>query len=253
MLKPYADDERRAYSQQVLRTAYQNSTPPLDENAVYLQSYTGQTATDSQLALHHELRRTHPHLTLYWGVSDQSTLLPEGAVGVMMHTREWYDVLARAKYLVTNVDFERWFSRKPGQKVLQTFHGYPAKSMGIRLWRAKNFTPRRIESELRPHDARLGPDPHPGAGDGPVLPHGVRLRRSDPQPRLPARRHPPQREAPAVRERTRRLLGIEDHQTVCSTPRPGATTWPRPTGPRRWSVISTSSPPARRSATTTCC
>ena len=60
---------------------------------------------------------------------------------VMMHTREWYDVLARAKYLVTNVDFERWFSRKPGQKVLQTFHGYPAKSMGIRMWRAKNFTP----------------------------------------------------------------------------------------------------------------
>ena len=84
VLKPYAEDERRAYSQQVLRTTYQNSTPPLDENAVYLQSYTGMTATDSQLALHHELRRTHPHLTLYWGINDHSTLLPEGAVGVMM-------------------------------------------------------------------------------------------------------------------------------------------------------------------------
>ena len=28
LLKPYAEDERRAYSQQVLRTTYQNSTPP---------------------------------------------------------------------------------------------------------------------------------------------------------------------------------------------------------------------------------
>ena len=37
LLKPYADDERRAYCQQVLRTAYQNSSPPIDENAVYLQ------------------------------------------------------------------------------------------------------------------------------------------------------------------------------------------------------------------------
>ena len=41
VLKPYAEDERRAYNQQVLRTSYQNGTPPLDENAVYLQSYTG--------------------------------------------------------------------------------------------------------------------------------------------------------------------------------------------------------------------
>ncbi len=214
LLKPYAEDERRAYSQQVLRTAYQNSTPPIDENAVYLQSYTGLTATDSQLALHHELRRTHPHMTLYWGVADRSTLLPEGATGVMMYTREWYDVLARAKYLVTNVDFERWFSRKPGQKVLQTFHGYPAKSMGIRLWRAKNFTPRRIESELdrtmRDWDLILTPAPEMDqyyrteyAYDGPILSHGYPrddILVSD--------------EGPAVRERTRRLLGIEGHQTV---------------------------------------
>jgi CDP-glycerol glycerophosphotransferase len=198
----------------VLRTAYQNSTPPLDENAVYLQSYTGLTATDSQLALHHELRRTHPHLTLYWGINDRSTLLPEGAVGVMMQTREWYDVLARAKYLVTNVDFPRWFARKPGQKVLQTFHGYPAKSMGIRLWRAKNFTPRRIEEELdrtmRDWDLILTPAPEMDqyyrteyAYEGPILSHGYPrddILLSD--------------QAPAVREHTRRLLGIEDHQTV---------------------------------------
>jgi CDP-glycerol glycerophosphotransferase len=132
----------------------------------------------------------------------------------MMQTREWYDVLARAKYLVTNVDFQRWFSRKPGQRVLQTFHGYPAKSMGIRLWRAKNFTPRRIESELdrtmRDWDLILTPAPEMDqyyrteyAYEGPILSHGYPrddILVSD--------------QAPAVRERTRKLLGIDDHQTV---------------------------------------
>ena len=44
-----------------------------------------------------------------------------------------------------------------------------------------------------PDLARLGPDPHPGTGDGRVLPHRVRLRRPDLQPRLPPRRHPAQR------------------------------------------------------------
>ena len=254
LVKPYAEDERRAYFQQVLRTAYQNSSPPIDENAVYLQSYSGLTATDSQLALHHELRRTHPHLTLYWGVADRSTLLPEGAVGVMTYTREWYDVLARAKYLVTNVDFDRWFARKPGQKVLQTFHGYPAKSMGIRMWRAKNFTPTRIEAELdrtsRDWDLILTPAPEMDeyyrteyAYDGPILSHGY------PRDDILAQR----RGACGPRAHAERCWGSRTTRPSCSTHRPGATTWPRPTGPRPWSATSTSRPPARRSATTTCC
>ena len=36
------------------------------------------------------------------------------------------------------------------------------------------------------HGEEVGPDPHPHAGDGPVLPRGVPLRRRDPQPGLPA-------------------------------------------------------------------
>ena len=182
---PLADDEVGRHFQHVLRTDYRRATLPLDEKAVYLQSYTGHAATDSQVAIHEELRRSRPDLTLYWCVANAATRVPEGGVPVLMYSRRWYELLGSAQYLVTNVDFERWFERRPGQRVLQTFHGYPSKSMGISMWRAKQFSRRKIEGELRRTSARLGPDPHTGTRDGRLLPDRVRLRRSDPQPRLP--------------------------------------------------------------------
>ena len=140
--------ERGPYAQKQLQEWFRTGEHPLDEKAVYLQSYTGVAATDSQRAIHDELRRTRPDLTLYWGVADRATHVPDGGVPVQINSREYYRVLATAKYLCNNIDFDRWFVKRPGQQFLQTFHGYPAKSMGIRLWEAKLFTPRRIALEL---------------------------------------------------------------------------------------------------------
>jgi CDP-glycerol glycerophosphotransferase len=143
-----ADDERGPFAQQRLQRWYQHLELPVDGSAVYLQSYTGTGATDSPLAIHEELRRTRPDLTLYWGVASAAAPVPPGAVPLLMYSREWYRVLATARYLVSNIDFDRWFRRRPGQFYLQTFHGYPAKAMGLGFWEAKQFTQRRIELEL---------------------------------------------------------------------------------------------------------
>ena len=212
--KPLREEEMGTYAQRLLRERYRSSTAPLDENAVYLQSYSGHTATDSPLALHHELRRTHPHLKLYWGVADRSTRLPEGAVPLLMYSAEWYDVLARAKYLVNNIDFDRFFVRREGQRFLQTFHGYPSKSMGIGMWRSKRFGPRQIEAELdrtaRGWDLILTPAPEMDEYyrreydyEGPILSHGY--------PRDDVLVGD---EAESIRRRTRELLGIRDDQVV---------------------------------------
>jgi CDP-glycerol glycerophosphotransferase len=209
---PLTDDERGPFHQRRLQEW--SHTLPVDDSLVYLQSYTGTSATDSQRAIHDELRRTRPELTTAWAVAAPSVPVPEGGVPVLMHTREWYRDLGSAKYLVNNIDFDRWYRKKPEQRFLQTFHGYPAKSMGIRMWRAKKFTPRHIEAELdrtsRDWDLILTPAPEMDdyyrteyAYDGPILSHGYPrddVLVSD--------------EAAAVRERTRRLLGIQDHQTV---------------------------------------
>lgn len=145
---PLADDEIGAFAQQQLRHWY-GAGHRIDPTAVYLQSYAGLWATDSPLAIHHALRRLRPDLTTYWAVADLSTPVPPGAQPVLVRSREWYAALATCGHLVTNVDMETWFVKRPGQRLLQTYHGYPSKTMGIAAWQAKNFTPLRIERQLR--------------------------------------------------------------------------------------------------------
>ncbi|MGN6132682.1 MAG: bifunctional glycosyltransferase/CDP-glycerol:glycerophosphate glycerophosphotransferase, partial [Nocardioidaceae bacterium] len=147
---PLADDELGPHAQQRLRAWYvdQVGRAPVDPGLVYLQSYTGEAATDSQLDLFHELRRRRPDLRFAWGVADASCRLPDGARPVLMRSREWYATLATAGCVLVNIDLERWFHKRDGQLVVQTYHGHPSKTMGLDLWRAKGFTPRRIAAEL---------------------------------------------------------------------------------------------------------
>ncbi|SDT42425.1 CDP-glycerol glycerophosphotransferase family protein [Microlunatus soli] len=143
---PVADSG--AYAQYRLQQQALSDPGPIDEQAVYLLSYNGSVATDSPAAIHQELRRRHPELKLYWGVNDPSTPLPEGGIPVLVNSPEWYRIVTTAAHLVQNVDFPRWWRKRPEQRFLQTFHGYPAKSMGLRMWRAKKFTPLRQQIEL---------------------------------------------------------------------------------------------------------
>ncbi len=209
-----ADDERGAYHQERLKIAAQQCTDPIEPRSVYLQAYGGLSATDSQLAIHQELRRTHPELTLHWGVIDSSAWVPDGAVPLLINSREWYRVLSTAAYLCTNLDLPRWFRKRPGQRVLQTFHGYPSKAMGIGMWRAKNFTPLRIDAELArtsgDWDLILTPSPEMDRYyreeyryDGPIHSHGY--------PRDDAL---VSGDADRVREETRARLGIRPGQVA---------------------------------------
>lgn len=146
---PLADDEVGAFAQQGLRRWYASDEHRVDPSAVLLQSYVGQSTTDSPLAIHHALLRLRPDLRLSWTVADRSTPVPTGGRPVLLRSREWYAALASSGHLVTNTDMDPWFVKRPGQRLLQCFHGYPAKTMGIGAWHAKNFTPLRIERQLR--------------------------------------------------------------------------------------------------------
>ncbi|MDO9380930.1 MAG: CDP-glycerol glycerophosphotransferase family protein [Nocardioidaceae bacterium] len=207
------DDEVGPRAQEVLRHRAA-SAPVVLEDAVYLQSYDGRAAVDSPLALHTELRRRDEGHVLFWGVRDLSTPLPEGGVPLVIGSREWHRVVAGARHLVSNVDFDRRVRMLPHQRFLQTFHGYPSKAMGLGLWRAKGFTPRRIEAERRrtveEWTAILTPTPEMDLHyreqygyDGPILDRGL--------PRDDVLVSPG---ADDVRRRTRERLGIGPDQVA---------------------------------------
>lgn len=144
---PLTDLERSKYGQRQLRTWYQE-TAHVPEDSVLLQCYRGEFATDSQRAIHERLREVRPGLTLYWGVASWSTEVPEGAVPLLIGSRAWFEALGRSRYLCNNIDFDSFFRKGAHQRFLETFHGYPFKSMGRTFWEGKNLSAGRIRREI---------------------------------------------------------------------------------------------------------
>ncbi|MDP3891951.1 CDP-glycerol glycerophosphotransferase family protein, partial [Nocardioides sp.] len=159
---PLAGDEVGAHAQQRHQVQHAVAAPAVDPGLVHFQSYTGQ-ANDSPLAIHEAMRRLRPGLRSVWAVADRSVPVPEGAEPVLLRSREWYAALATAGHVVTNIDLEPWFVKRPGQRVLQTYHGHPSKAMGLMAWEAKGFTPLRVEEMLdrtaRTWDLLVAPSP----------------------------------------------------------------------------------------------
>lgn len=144
---PLADDELGRYHQFRLQHLHRNSTAPLKE-AFLFASYLGEFASDSQLAMDRYIAEHHPAIERIWGVKDSSTSVPSGARAVLIESAAWYEAVATSRYLSRNIDFGPWFRRRPGQAYLQTFHGYPFKSMGLEFWRSKAFTPGQIRHSI---------------------------------------------------------------------------------------------------------
>jgi CDP-glycerol glycerophosphotransferase len=212
---PLADDEKGPFQQTRLGRTYAGDPDrAVSDTTVYLQSYAGTWATDSPLAIAEDLLRRRPDLDLYWGVSDRSAWVPDGVTPLLMGSRDWHRVHTTAKYLVSNIAFDRRFVKRLGQLALHTMHGYPAKTLAMQLWRRKQHTPLRIEAELartsRTWDALLSPCPEIDEVlraeydySGEILSVGY--------PRDDVLVSPA---APRVREATRARLGIEDGQTA---------------------------------------
>ncbi len=211
---PLADGEQGRWAQQRLVDSCAAGGRPVDPNLAYFESYVGLSATDSPRAIHDELVARRPDLVTYWGISDHAQAVPPGAVPVLRHSRDWYSLLTRAGCLVLNTDVEAWFRRRPGQVLLQTFHGYPSKGMGRAQWEAAGLPPSRV-AVLRARGVDswsviLTPTPAMTRHyreqydySGPVLEHGY--------PRNDALVGPGAQER---RRATRELLGIRDDQTA---------------------------------------
>jgi CDP-glycerol glycerophosphotransferase len=70
---------------------------------------------------------------------------PAGSSAVRESSREHYEALARARYVVSNDHFPAWFRRRDDQVSLQTWHGTPLKRLGFDV-SALHKTKRGFES-----------------------------------------------------------------------------------------------------------
>ena len=115
---------RRGFYPAMLRTA-----PVRD--AVFFVSWKGKQCADNPLGIAEELRRRGDDREHLWAVTDWSVPVPAGGTGVLRGTQEYYEALARSKYLISNDDMQAPFRKRDGQVYLQTWHGTPLKKIGF--------------------------------------------------------------------------------------------------------------------------
>lgn len=127
---PLADDERGPLRQAALERAYRAAKPtPLD--AVFFESFYGQSATCNPLAIDRELAATRPDIARYWSVVDASVPVPEGSVALIEGSALWWRIRGSARLLVVNDWLRNRFRRRRFQTVLQTWHGTPLKKIAL--------------------------------------------------------------------------------------------------------------------------
>lgn len=128
LLSPH---DRSRFAQRVARfeTYPARRALPVQDIVVY-DTFKGTGSGDSPRAIHEELVRRGEKLEHIWLVRDGRTEVPTTARAVQYGSVEWWDVMARARYFVTNDSVPLRFERRPGQIVVQTWHGTPIKQIG---------------------------------------------------------------------------------------------------------------------------
>jgi CDP-glycerol glycerophosphotransferase len=127
---PLRDDEVGAANQAVLESAYRGTKyAPLD--AVFFESFYGQSATCNPLALDRELAAIRPDVARYWSVVDASVEVPEGSVALIEGSADWWRIRGSARLLVVNDWLRNRFRKRRHQTVLQTWHGTPLKKIAL--------------------------------------------------------------------------------------------------------------------------
>ncbi|MGW2337598.1 bifunctional glycosyltransferase/CDP-glycerol:glycerophosphate glycerophosphotransferase [Streptomyces sp. NPDC001685] len=104
---------------------------PLDRDLVVYCAYWGRGYLCNPAAIHAKARELAPHLrSVFLVEAEQAATLPDGVEHAVIGSRAYWDVLARAAYLVNNANFADAVVKRPGSVHLSTQHGTPLKKMG---------------------------------------------------------------------------------------------------------------------------
>lgn len=105
---------------------------PIDKNVAVYSMYWGHGYGCNPAAIYEKARELVPNHRGVWEVEpDRVDKIPQGVEHVVIGTFRHYRMLARAKYLVSNVNYPNWVVKRKGSVHLSTNHGTPLKAMGV--------------------------------------------------------------------------------------------------------------------------
>ncbi|OIK01423.1 glycosyl transferase [Streptomyces sp. MUSC 14] len=105
---------------------------PVDENLAVYAAYWNRGVACNPGAVYEKAKELAPNVHGVWVVKrDAVDTVPAGVDYVVANSPRYWEVMARAKYLVNNVNFPNNIVKRPEQVFLQTHHGTPLKQMGI--------------------------------------------------------------------------------------------------------------------------
>lgn len=154
LFNPIRDIDKGGLGWGRMFTRYITCKSEVNPRIVLMRTYYGETVTDNALALtEYILNIDNRKLDLFWATKSLETVIPEGAHRVIVESSEWFDLLSTAGTIIENVHQVDYLDKKPGQRIVETFHGYPFKEMGSSYNRSHEVPMNRIISfEKREND-----------------------------------------------------------------------------------------------------
>lgn len=114
---------------------------PVKDNIILYESFFGRGMTCSPYALFLKFKKDarfkgFKHVWVMEDLSQHELEFEEyknddSVIFVELHSVEYFRYLSSAKYLVTNVTFQTYYTKKPGQVIINTWHGIPLKHLGF--------------------------------------------------------------------------------------------------------------------------
>jgi CDP-glycerol glycerophosphotransferase len=107
---------------------------PIEPNLAAFAAYWYRGYSCNPKAVYEKLRELAPEVRGVWIVDrEHEGEMPAGVDYVVAGTKDYYRLLARARYLVNNVNFPNDVVKRDGTVHVQTHHGTPLKKMGLDL------------------------------------------------------------------------------------------------------------------------
>jgi CDP-glycerol glycerophosphotransferase len=125
----------RAVRRRALGRYYRSQlSEPVDPNLAVFAAYWYRGYACNPRAIYEKLRELVPSVRAVWIVDDEhAPEMPPHVEYVVAGTKDYYRLIARARYLVNNVNFPNELVKRDGTIHVQTHHGTPLKKMGLDL------------------------------------------------------------------------------------------------------------------------